>query len=954
MLLRIVSSTIPEATTGAESPAGSSLPEDPFDLSRGPIRLGRHVLLGTLGRGGMGVVYSAYDEKLDRNVAIKLLRTRRREQERRRLVREAQALARLSHPNVVRIYEICEHEQFDYLVMERVDGVTLGQWLTLRPRSREEILAVFLAAGAGLAAAHAKDIVHRDFKPENVMLREDGQVLVMDFGLARDRRAREGEGAEETSSDDESDEGLTRAGAIVGSVGYMAPEQVLGKVADARSDQFGFCVALWEAVHGRRPFAGTNMAAYRRAVLSGTPSLQERSDVPRWFRQVLERGLSREPDQRWPSMQELLDALRRDPTRRRRGWISAVAISGIALAAVVGWKVQQQREREDAIADCEALGQSIAEVWNDEVAAGIEQAFVATNSPLAASAWQHTRPWLDARASEWSRLRRETCLETRVDGTRNEAEFADIEACLDEQGVAFGELLDVLAGADEAIVKQAAVAAAELPPLSHCTNAALLARDVRPPDELRAQIATQRERLQRVGTLNLVGDFERALAEAREIADEAERVDWLPLQAEAWLAIAQQQHQLGRYDDAAAAAERSFRLAAIAGDELTMLNAATVRTHSGGELLPFELAVEWGHLGQELIEQLDLSGSVPEGILLVRLAKVQLKQGNYEQSLAHSQRALVILESALGPNHPRVGEVLHGMGVVYLQQEQLEEAVAVWRRQLSIFESALGPDSPRLVGVLNNLGIVSALQRDRERALVYYRRSLAITESTLGPDHPKAAMALVNIGNISLELGNHEAAASHLERAIEIQKAMLGPNHTDMGSAFESLGQVRAKQGDYAAALDAHRQALAIFETAWGPEHPGLSGVHARMGDTLLEMEDFAAAEQAHRRAVSIVEANGGFEDVGSIRALLGLGRAELGLGRIDEAEGHIERALTLHDDVASVERGWVRFHAGRVAWARGDEDRARALIESARDEIDDYPVTEELRDVQTWLAEHP
>src|SRR5262249_2752068 len=157
-------------------------------------------------------------------------------------------LARLSHPNVVQVYEICEHEQVDYLVMERVEGITLAQWLAARPRTREEALAVFLAAGAGLVAAHAKDIVHRDFKPENVMLREDGQVLVMDFGLARNRRSRGKEFTSETESSsgsdehgDDVDQALTRAGMVVGSVGYMAPEQVQGKVADARSDQFSFC-----------------------------------------------------------------------------------------------------------------------------------------------------------------------------------------------------------------------------------------------------------------------------------------------------------------------------------------------------------------------------------------------------------------------------------------------------------------------------------------------------------------------------------------------------------------------------------------------------------------------------------------------------------------------------------------------------------------------------------------
>jgi tetratricopeptide (TPR) repeat protein/predicted Ser/Thr protein kinase len=932
----------------------SPLPEDPFDLSRGPIRLGRHVLLGTLGRGGMGVVYSAYDEKLDRNVAIKLLRTRRREQERRRLVREAQALARLSHPNVVRIYEICEHEQFDYLVMERVDGVTLAQWLTLRPRSREEILGVFLAAGAGLAAAHAKDIVHRDFKPENVMLREDGQVLVMDFGLARDRRAREGEGAEETSSDDESDEGLTRAGAIVGSVGYMAPEQALGKVADARSDQFGFCVALWEALHRRRPFGGSSMADYRRAVLSGVPSLQERSDVPRWLRQVLERGLSREPDQRWPTMQELLDALRRDPTRRRRSWIAAAAISGLAIAAVLGWTLHEQHEREREIAACEALGQSIDEAWNDEVAAGIERAFESTNSPMAASAWQHTRPWLDARASEWARLRRETCIETRVDQTRSETELADVAACLDEQGVAFVELLGILADADETIVQHAAVAAAELPPLSHCTNAALLARDVRPPDELRTPIATQRERLQRVSALNLVGEFDRALVEARAVGDEAEQLGWLPLRAEAWLAVAAQQQSLGRYDDATAAAERAFRLAAVAGDESTMLGAATRLVDLGVEQVRLEPAAEWGRVGEKLIAQLGLSNTVPEGILLTQIAKVDFKQGEYDESLVHSQRALAIFESTLGSEHTWVALALHGLGIAYFRQGQYDDATATWRRQLSILERALGPDNARLVGVLNNLGAVSAFQANPGGALAYHRRALTITEATLGPEHPKAALALGNMGGILFDRREYDEALIHLQRALAIQEKTLGVEHPDVAVVLDLIADVRAAKGDREGALVELRRALVIFEAAWGAEHPELVGPYTRLGRISYELGDFEAAEAALRRALDVAEATGGLERAEAPELLVELGRAELELGRLAEAEQHLEQALALYGARSSTGRARARFERGRVAWARGDAPRARELVEAARLDLAEFGAPDQLAQVEAWLAEHP
>jgi serine/threonine protein kinase len=227
----------------------------------GVARLGRHLLLDVIGEGGMGVVYAAYDVQLDRKVAIKLLRSRGNVQAQRRMLREAQAMARISHPNVVPVYDVGVHEQQTFLVMEFIDGVTLRTWLRQRRRSQRELLSTFIAAGNGLAAAHEQGLVHRDFKPDNVMIRRDGRAVVMDFGLVR------GQEVEPEASSFESAEPspvrssvleptLTHADAIMGTPNYMAPEQFAGRETDARTDQFSFCVALWEALFEQRPFGG--------------------------------------------------------------------------------------------------------------------------------------------------------------------------------------------------------------------------------------------------------------------------------------------------------------------------------------------------------------------------------------------------------------------------------------------------------------------------------------------------------------------------------------------------------------------------------------------------------------------------------------------------------------------------------------------------------------------------
>jgi serine/threonine protein kinase len=280
-----------QALTG-DDPSGF----DPLDVADGPKRLGHYVLLEKLGHGGMGVVYAAYDETLDRKVAIKLLRARASENTHQRLIREAQAMARLSHPNVVSIYEIEKLDDRTCVIMEFVDGMTLRAWMAEKRRSRREILEVFIAAGRGLAAAHQKSLIHRDFKPDNVMIAHNGRVQVMDFGLARGE-----EEAPEIRPTHPGDEprranalttDLTADGAVIGTPAYMAPEQIEGRKTDPRSDQFSFCVTLWEALFERRPFSAGSLSEMSDVVSQGKFDTPERSKVPTWLRRVLRRGLA--------------------------------------------------------------------------------------------------------------------------------------------------------------------------------------------------------------------------------------------------------------------------------------------------------------------------------------------------------------------------------------------------------------------------------------------------------------------------------------------------------------------------------------------------------------------------------------------------------------------------------------------------------------------------------------
>jgi serine/threonine protein kinase len=318
----------------------------------------RYRVLRELGRGGMGITYVAHDLELDRDVALKLVRpdVGGADAAQVRLHREAQALARLAHPNIVAVYDVGTYQGRAYIAMELVKGDTLDPQQMARARSWQEVLEVFHQAGAGLRAAHAAGLVHRDIKPSNIMIGDDGRVRLLDFGLAQPGDAPAEEAAArgrlpsprslgeevDANADTDFDAGpplaagprLTSTGAMVGTPGYMAPEQIDGQVADARSDQFSFCVSLFEALYGERPFFGKNVRMLRALMYHGViREVPDRGRVPGWLHAIIVRGLSFDPAARWPSMEALLAALVQG-ARPRPPWWRLGALMGLSMSAL--------------------------------------------------------------------------------------------------------------------------------------------------------------------------------------------------------------------------------------------------------------------------------------------------------------------------------------------------------------------------------------------------------------------------------------------------------------------------------------------------------------------------------------------------------------------------------------------------------------------------------------------
>jgi tetratricopeptide (TPR) repeat protein/predicted Ser/Thr protein kinase len=303
-------------------------------------RIDRYVIVDQLGRGGMGVVYKAYDPDLGRTVALKLLRGDAGGRHALRLEREARAIARLAHPNVVAIHDVGRAGADLFIAMECVEGESLRRWLADRPRPLHAVLDVFLQAARGLAAAHDAGLVHRDFKPDNVLIGDDGRVRVLDFGVARAPRGDVDELADALAGlaqpDDRMplDGSITPAGHAVGTPRYMAPEQHRDQDVDGRADQYAWGVALYEAVTGQRPFEASEYRELRKLVLRGQARpFPDGAAVPRWLERLIARAMSVEREVRYPTMHDLIAELGRDREALRRAALDGSADADSMLAA---------------------------------------------------------------------------------------------------------------------------------------------------------------------------------------------------------------------------------------------------------------------------------------------------------------------------------------------------------------------------------------------------------------------------------------------------------------------------------------------------------------------------------------------------------------------------------------------------------------------------------------------
>ncbi len=951
-----------EATPGSTELDGlsgfASAPTMRPMLRRGAL-IGRYVVLSKLGAGGMGVVYAVHDPELDRKVALKLLHPLvesqadpgRVKEARARLVREALALAKLNHPNIVAVHDAGEHEGAVWLAMEFVDGQTLGGWMKARRHSWREVLDVLTPAARGLGAAHEAGLVHRDIKPENIMLGSDGRVRVMDLGLARTLaddsgaspqtaspnglagRAFDGTagglgrvwGEAETVAagggglayDEESDVGgerlaasVTRTGAVLGTPAYMSPEQFAGRVADARTDVFSLCVTLWEALFGERPFTGATVMDLATNVMSGAvrpvPRDMHSKSVPTWLRRVCLRGLAVAPEARYASMQELLAAFA-SGRRRARVW---KLLTGVTAAAVLGASAvaYQAYDRAQRVAACEADGATVAQVWNEDARTAVREGLVATEVSNAETTAHKVMPWLDDAAQAWQEARTGACMSTRVERAWSEEMLDRAVWCLDERRDELDALVAELSQAQDKTVQKAVSAAAGLSSPAVCTDPSVLgALPKPPPAESRAQVAKLRRDLSRARALQAAGQYDEGLEVTRAALEQAEDLDWPPLTAAARRLEGKLLEETGEYADAEAASYaaymeaakvRAWDVAARAATNLVFIVGEHQARHDEGKVWAGHAEVAILMLGDPL--------QLREAARLNNLGVVHGNIGDHAEARAAYERALAIWGKALGPEHPHVAVTLSNLGLVHRRMGDHDEARALFERSVAIREKALGPEHPEVAESLGNLGSVHWAMGNHAEARALMERGLAIHEKALGPAHPTVARSLNDLGIVHWATGELDEARVLYERGLVIKEKALGPEHPDLARTLTNLGFVHRRMGDHAEARALFERALAIEEKALGPDHPQVASTLHNLGMVHYSMSDHAGAKGLFERALAIKEKALGPEHPKVISSLTGLGESYQVMGEHAEARARFERALAVAEKALGPEHLWV------------------------------------------------
>jgi tetratricopeptide (TPR) repeat protein len=924
----------------AISPTAETVPAAPRTVELGEgSRIGRYTILRRLGAGGMGVVYAARDAELARDIALKVLREDRGGSSalELRLQREAQAMARLAHANVVRVFDVGNHAGHTFLAMELVDGATVAEWLAQAPRTWREIVDVYRAAGRGLAEAHAAGIVHRDFKPGNVMIEPRGRVLVSDFGLARAAARGTGDfGAVDFS------EPLTRDGALVGTPRYMAPEQLAREDATVHSDQFAFAVALFEGVAGAPPFRGNTASDMLEQIRGGElPPAR----MPGWLRRLLARALAADPAKRFPSMDALLVALDRGRKRAARvaivAGVAGLAAGSAALAFALGGR---------GVEVCAHATDRAHAAWTPAQRANVLAELPRLRPAFGAQTAQRVVDRLDAYARALAEQQMSACRTTV--GQSAPSRVYDPQ-CLDDEARSLAKIASALGDAPTAeLVDHADGLLGELADCSHRAVSS-----VAPPAETqRAAVEHLRDQLADADLLVARGDYAGARDAMKPLAATARELGYAPATAVVLARLGTVELKL-QDKQAETDLGEAAELAAGARDDRTAVKAWTSLLAGAGSQ-PDRPEV----YATTLLAARTAAARTGEAADLAQLELVvgesQITAGKFADAETSCNHALAELVRLHGDASLEVRPALHCIGKSLEERGQYPEAQKRLEQALAIDNKVLGKDHPETADDLQTLGQLELRTGKFKDGLARTEHALAVREKVFGPEADAVAKSHQTLANLLIDSGHPADAMPHAQRAIDIAVKNHGADSAFVAPAYSSLGTAYYDLHRHPEALPLFQHAIAIYERVGDQGNLGITLIN--LADQLIADKQWPEAERASRRAITALETGMGQDSPIVGFGLYDTARCLNATGRADEALPLLEHALQLTDPKTSDPNtvAIFEFEMARSLWAtNGDHARALRLAHDAHDKLvaigDTAGSPEERAAVEEFLRAH-
>jgi tetratricopeptide (TPR) repeat protein len=874
---------------------------------------------------------------------------------------------------VVTVYEVGTLPEGElFIAMELVKGDTLRTWQDDGTRAWREIVARYAAAGEGLAAAHRGGVVHRDFKPDNVLIGEDGRVRVADFGLAfaaepevspermTNAQASDASGAAARPGGRSGPDGpgarseadgrpapgsgrrspvLTAAGAVVGTPGYMAPEQLTGGAVDARTDQFAFCVALYEALHDERPYADLAFANGARPQPRRT---EPDPSCPRWLWNVVMRGLAIEPGERFASMDALVAELLRNRTRLRRRVVAAAALVGVLATAGVTSAALTGRSPPP----CPPATAELTGIWDAMTKQHVAAALLGTGTPFAATMWASTEAAFDRYAQRWIGAQQAACEATHVRHVQS-AELLDRRMeCLAGRRRSLAAAAEVLRSRPAQSVAHAGEILSSLSEIELCADTGVLlelpgrgsgAAGMLASARTQALVSEVRGHLARASALLATGDVgaaEPAVADAVRLAKD---LDHDPVRAEILYLQGRVKLTRGEVADSIALFDHEVVLAVSSHhDELPADVWLTLAMSAGSrEQRPAEIEL-WLGQAEAWLRRLH-HASDPRRVEVERArGNLQLTAGDARTAVVTLSRALETAEALWGKDDPRLIPLLRDRAVVEARLRQAKPAVTDGERALALGIAAWGPDHPDVARTRRALGLLYIEQLGTvERGAHEITLALEVFRAQLGADSIEVANCEQALSQAGQYRGDYAAALEHAERAEQIFATRLGADHPRHGEALMGLGVLRFMRKDFAGSLAAYEAAYPILRVAWGATHTTVGILLSNTGETLLALGRAEPAQADFEKALDILRKSLGPDHADLALPLKGLGLAHLSRGQPREALAPLERALALRTQSAAAsdpqEVAEIRWGLARALRSLGHEPaRARALAEAA------------------------